>query len=89
MNDLAATFLGEDFSGLRRLTQLRDASAFHNRRVLLPLRKGNRPFTVRVGASELLAVAVIHSDLPVMVLSALVSESRSFQTSFHIIRFSS
>jgi hypothetical protein len=54
------------------LTDLSDASHFHDRGFLLPVCKPSSLVTVRVHASKSLAVLVKHSRLPVMMFSPLV-----------------
>jgi hypothetical protein len=62
-----------------RLVNFHDARRLHDRGLLLPLGKLLRALTVYVHAREFLAVRVINSDLPVMMLAPfIVAHSAGF-----------
>lgn len=54
------------------LIHFHDARGLHYRGLFLPLRKLLRAFPINVHAREFLAVRVIHSYLPVMMLAPFI-----------------
>ena len=55
-----------------RLVNFHDARRLHHRRLLLPLRKLLRALAINVHAGEFLAVRVVNSNLPVVMLAPLI-----------------
>lgn len=55
-----------------RLIHFHNARRLHYRRLFLPVGKLLRAFPINIHAREFLAVRVIHSYLPVMMLTAFI-----------------
>ena len=74
---------GEAVYGIGKLTDLRDASHFHDRRLPLPFSKFCGLFLVGVCASKLLAITIVNCDEPMMVLPASIVCVRGWPAGFH------